>query len=136
MFCPLGHGAHKEDSPFLSSSDSASKRNDYYDKNLALFEVCLFAVHFVHCFTVNLKYNFVSIHSSILYSCTGIKLSEIAITNNSMSWNVSFFRKSWTSGQRSLLSLADWSVTQTLLRVSKSTRRQRMQMRLQENSLK
>ncbi|KAI7813766.1 solute carrier family 12 member 4 [Triplophysa rosa] len=33
-----GHGAHKEDSPFLSSSDSASKRNDYYDKNLALFE--------------------------------------------------------------------------------------------------
>uniref|UniRef100_A0A672M003 Solute carrier family 12 member 4 n=1 Tax=Sinocyclocheilus grahami TaxID=75366 RepID=A0A672M003_SINGR len=33
-----GHGNHKEDSPFLSSSDSASKRNDYYDKNLALFE--------------------------------------------------------------------------------------------------
>uniref|UniRef100_A0A672M0P9 Solute carrier family 12 member 4 n=1 Tax=Sinocyclocheilus grahami TaxID=75366 RepID=A0A672M0P9_SINGR len=32
------HGNHKEDSPFLSSSDSASKRNDYYDKNLALFE--------------------------------------------------------------------------------------------------
>uniref|UniRef100_A0A672M4P2 Solute carrier family 12 member 4 n=1 Tax=Sinocyclocheilus grahami TaxID=75366 RepID=A0A672M4P2_SINGR len=35
---PAGHGNHKEDSPFLSSSDSASKRNDYYDKNLALFE--------------------------------------------------------------------------------------------------
>ncbi|KAA0723402.1 Solute carrier family 12 member 4 [Triplophysa tibetana] len=33
-----GHGAHKEDSPFISSSDSASKRNDYYDRNLALFE--------------------------------------------------------------------------------------------------
>uniref|UniRef100_A0A673N160 Solute carrier family 12 member 4-like n=1 Tax=Sinocyclocheilus rhinocerous TaxID=307959 RepID=A0A673N160_9TELE len=33
-----GHGNHKEDSPFLSTSDSASKRNDYYDKNLALFE--------------------------------------------------------------------------------------------------
>ncbi|ROI15906.1 Solute carrier family 12 member 4 [Anabarilius grahami] len=43
--CPIendglqaGHGNHKEDSPFLSSSDSASKRNDFYDKNLALFE--------------------------------------------------------------------------------------------------
>uniref|UniRef100_A0A8C2HM50 Uncharacterized protein n=1 Tax=Cyprinus carpio TaxID=7962 RepID=A0A8C2HM50_CYPCA len=35
----LSHGNHKEDSPFLSSPDSASKRNDYYDKNLALFEV-------------------------------------------------------------------------------------------------
>uniref|UniRef100_A0A671LEF5 Solute carrier family 12 member 4-like n=1 Tax=Sinocyclocheilus anshuiensis TaxID=1608454 RepID=A0A671LEF5_9TELE len=33
-----GHGNHKEDSPFLSTSDAASKRNDYYDKNLALFE--------------------------------------------------------------------------------------------------
>uniref|UniRef100_A0A8C1MH82 Solute carrier family 12 member 4 n=1 Tax=Cyprinus carpio TaxID=7962 RepID=A0A8C1MH82_CYPCA len=33
-----GHGNHKEDSPFLSTSDSASKRSDYYDKNLALFE--------------------------------------------------------------------------------------------------
>ncbi|XP_691291.2 solute carrier family 12 member 4 [Danio rerio] len=33
-----GHGNHKEDSPFLSSSDSASKRNDFYDRNLALFE--------------------------------------------------------------------------------------------------
>ncbi|XP_063045086.1 solute carrier family 12 member 4 isoform X2 [Engraulis encrasicolus] len=33
-----GHGNHKEDSPFLSSSESASKKNDYYDKNLALFE--------------------------------------------------------------------------------------------------
>lgn len=33
-----GHGTHKEDSPFLSRSDSSSKRNDFYDKNLALFE--------------------------------------------------------------------------------------------------
>ncbi|XP_030650010.1 solute carrier family 12 member 4 isoform X2 [Chanos chanos] len=33
-----GHSNHKEDSPFLNSTDSASKRNDYYDKNLALFE--------------------------------------------------------------------------------------------------
>ncbi|XP_036439909.1 solute carrier family 12 member 4 [Colossoma macropomum] len=32
-----GHGNHKEDSPFLNTTDS-SKRNDYYDKNLALFE--------------------------------------------------------------------------------------------------
>lgn len=32
-----GHGNHKEDSPFLNSTDS-SKRSDYYDKNLALFE--------------------------------------------------------------------------------------------------
>uniref|UniRef100_A0A8C5H4M0 Solute carrier family 12 member 4 n=1 Tax=Gouania willdenowi TaxID=441366 RepID=A0A8C5H4M0_GOUWI len=31
-------GIHKEDSPFLNSSDSASKKNDFYDKNLALFE--------------------------------------------------------------------------------------------------
>uniref|UniRef100_A0A8C5H5C2 Solute carrier family 12 member 4 n=1 Tax=Gouania willdenowi TaxID=441366 RepID=A0A8C5H5C2_GOUWI len=34
----LGAGIHKEDSPFLNSSDSASKKNDFYDKNLALFE--------------------------------------------------------------------------------------------------
>uniref|UniRef100_A0A672IK64 Solute carrier family 12 member 4-like n=1 Tax=Salarias fasciatus TaxID=181472 RepID=A0A672IK64_SALFA len=33
-----GHGNHKEDSPFLSSPDSASKKNDFYDRNLALFE--------------------------------------------------------------------------------------------------
>uniref|UniRef100_A0A8C5NA75 Solute carrier family 12 member 4 n=1 Tax=Gouania willdenowi TaxID=441366 RepID=A0A8C5NA75_GOUWI len=33
-----GAGIHKEDSPFLNSSDSASKKNDFYDKNLALFE--------------------------------------------------------------------------------------------------
>uniref|UniRef100_A0A8C4GM41 Solute carrier family 12 member 4 n=1 Tax=Dicentrarchus labrax TaxID=13489 RepID=A0A8C4GM41_DICLA len=33
-----GHGNHKEDSPFLSSTDAASKKNDFYDKNLALFE--------------------------------------------------------------------------------------------------
>ncbi|XP_006641467.1 solute carrier family 12 member 4 isoform X1 [Lepisosteus oculatus] len=32
-----GHGNLKEDSPFLSVTDSA-KRNDFYDKNLALFE--------------------------------------------------------------------------------------------------
>uniref|UniRef100_A0A8C6VVJ3 Solute carrier family 12 member 4 n=1 Tax=Nothobranchius furzeri TaxID=105023 RepID=A0A8C6VVJ3_NOTFU len=33
-----GHGNHKEDSPFLSSPDSDGKRNDFYDRNLALFE--------------------------------------------------------------------------------------------------
>nr|UQS87553.1 solute carrier family 12 member 4 [Rhamdia quelen] len=33
-----GHGNHKEDVPFLSNTDMAAKRNDYYDKNLALFE--------------------------------------------------------------------------------------------------
>ncbi|XP_076849390.1 solute carrier family 12 member 4 [Brachyhypopomus gauderio] len=33
-----GHGNHKEDSPFLNSSDASPKRNDYYDRNLALFE--------------------------------------------------------------------------------------------------
>ncbi|MCJ8747257.1 hypothetical protein PDJAM_G00151320 [Pangasius djambal] len=33
-----GHGNHKEDVPFLNNTDSAAKRNDYYDKNLALFE--------------------------------------------------------------------------------------------------
>lgn len=37
-----GHGNHKEDSPFLSSADAAGKKNDFYDRNLALFEVCCF----------------------------------------------------------------------------------------------
>ncbi|MBN3299348.1 S12A4 protein, partial [Amia calva] len=32
-----GHGNHKENSPFLNNTDTA-KRNDYYDRNLALFE--------------------------------------------------------------------------------------------------
>ncbi|KAK1161867.1 solute carrier family 12 member 4-like isoform X1 [Acipenser oxyrinchus oxyrinchus] len=32
-----GHGQHKENSPFLNSADTANG-NDYYDKNLALFE--------------------------------------------------------------------------------------------------
>lgn len=34
-----GHGNHKEDSPFLTSGDASAKRSDYYDRNLALFEV-------------------------------------------------------------------------------------------------
>uniref|UniRef100_A0A8C3S642 Uncharacterized protein n=1 Tax=Chelydra serpentina TaxID=8475 RepID=A0A8C3S642_CHESE len=33
-----GHGNHKENSPFLNSSE-AGKGSDYYDRNLALFEV-------------------------------------------------------------------------------------------------
>jgi len=33
---PTGLGPHKEDSPFL---DGVPKRNDFYDRNLALFEV-------------------------------------------------------------------------------------------------
>ncbi|KPP61132.1 hypothetical protein Z043_120808 [Scleropages formosus] len=33
-----GHGNHKEDSPFLNSNDASAKQNDYYDRNLALFE--------------------------------------------------------------------------------------------------
>ncbi|KAK1890817.1 Solute carrier family 12 member 4 [Dissostichus eleginoides] len=33
-----GHGNHKEDRPFLNSADAASKNNDFYDRNLALFE--------------------------------------------------------------------------------------------------
>uniref|UniRef100_A0A8D0F371 Uncharacterized protein n=1 Tax=Strix occidentalis caurina TaxID=311401 RepID=A0A8D0F371_STROC len=32
------HGNHKENSPFLNSSE-AVKGGDYYDRNLALFEV-------------------------------------------------------------------------------------------------
>uniref|UniRef100_A0A672TEY6 Uncharacterized protein n=1 Tax=Strigops habroptila TaxID=2489341 RepID=A0A672TEY6_STRHB len=32
------HGNHKENSPFLNSSE-AGKGGDYYDRNLALFEV-------------------------------------------------------------------------------------------------
>lgn len=35
------HGNHTEDSPFLST-DAAGKKNEFYDRNLALFEVCLF----------------------------------------------------------------------------------------------
>jgi len=38
LFFFAGHGNHKENSPFLNSSE-ASKGGDYYDKNLALFEV-------------------------------------------------------------------------------------------------
>ncbi|CAB1445011.1 unnamed protein product, partial [Pleuronectes platessa] len=30
---------HQEDSPFFNSADTASKKNDFYDRNLALFEV-------------------------------------------------------------------------------------------------
>ncbi|XP_046897600.1 solute carrier family 12 member 4 isoform X1 [Hypomesus transpacificus] len=33
-----GLGNHKEDSPFLNSAESAAKKNDFYDRNLALFE--------------------------------------------------------------------------------------------------
>ncbi|KAJ8407879.1 hypothetical protein AAFF_G00269230 [Aldrovandia affinis] len=33
-----GHGNHKEDSPFLNNTDTAAKKNDFYDRNLALFE--------------------------------------------------------------------------------------------------
>ncbi|KAM3877343.1 solute carrier family 12 member 4 [Diretmus argenteus] len=33
-----GHGNHKEDSPFLNSAEAATKKNDFYDRNLALFE--------------------------------------------------------------------------------------------------
>ncbi|KAI3377701.1 hypothetical protein L3Q82_008857 [Scortum barcoo] len=33
-----GHGNHKEDSPFLNSADAGGKKNDFYDRNLALFE--------------------------------------------------------------------------------------------------
>uniref|UniRef100_A0A3Q3JGQ3 Solute carrier family 12 member 4 n=1 Tax=Monopterus albus TaxID=43700 RepID=A0A3Q3JGQ3_MONAL len=33
-----GHGNHKEDSPFLNSAEATSRKNDFYDRNLALFE--------------------------------------------------------------------------------------------------
>uniref|UniRef100_A0A994J5J8 Solute carrier family 12 member 4 n=1 Tax=Homo sapiens TaxID=9606 RepID=A0A994J5J8_HUMAN len=36
--CTLGHGNHRESSPFLSPLE-ASRGIDYYDRNLALFEV-------------------------------------------------------------------------------------------------
>lgn len=39
FFCLTGHGDHKEDSPFLNSPDASVKRSDFYDRNLALFEV-------------------------------------------------------------------------------------------------
>lgn len=35
---PIGHGSHRESSPFLSPLE-ASRGSDYYDRNLALFEV-------------------------------------------------------------------------------------------------
>uniref|UniRef100_A0A3Q2X9S9 Uncharacterized protein n=1 Tax=Hippocampus comes TaxID=109280 RepID=A0A3Q2X9S9_HIPCM len=38
LFPIIGHGNHKEDSPFLNSPDEKNK-NDFYDRNLALFEV-------------------------------------------------------------------------------------------------
>lgn len=38
FFFFAGHGNHKENSPFLNSSE-AGKGGDYYDRNLALFEV-------------------------------------------------------------------------------------------------
>lgn len=37
-FFSAGHGNHKESSPFLNNSE-AGKGGDYYDRNLALFEV-------------------------------------------------------------------------------------------------
>ena len=45
-----GHGNHKEDSPFLNSADAASKKNDFYDRNLALFEVCYFSPYLCKMF--------------------------------------------------------------------------------------
>lgn len=44
LYCFLAltdHGNHTEDSPFLSASDTSGKRSEFYDRNLALFEVCL-----------------------------------------------------------------------------------------------
>uniref|UniRef100_A0A8D3A8C3 Solute carrier family 12 member 4 n=1 Tax=Scophthalmus maximus TaxID=52904 RepID=A0A8D3A8C3_SCOMX len=38
LLSPIGHGNHNEDSPFLNSADAACKKNDFYDRNLALFE--------------------------------------------------------------------------------------------------
>lgn len=38
LFFFAGHGNHKENSPFLNSAE-AGKGGDYYDRNLALFEV-------------------------------------------------------------------------------------------------
>ena len=49
----IGLGNHKEDSPFLNNVDAARK-NDFYDRNLALFEVCLFKCYALH---TNLQHN-------------------------------------------------------------------------------
>lgn len=48
-----GHGNHKEDRPFLNSADATSKNNDFYDRNLALFEVCYFPPHLYKMFHVH-----------------------------------------------------------------------------------
>lgn len=40
------HGNHTEDSPFLGGADAAGKKNEFYDRNLALFEVCLIFLFF------------------------------------------------------------------------------------------
>lgn len=40
MLAFTDHGNHTEDSPFLSGADAGGKKNEFYDRNLALFEVC------------------------------------------------------------------------------------------------
>lgn len=50
------HGNHTEDSPFLST-DAAAKKNEFYDRNLALFEVCLVACFFFLNFATSLFLN-------------------------------------------------------------------------------
>lgn len=52
-----GHGNHKEDSPFLSSADAAGKKNDFYDRNLALFEVCCFFFFYFSICTPELNFH-------------------------------------------------------------------------------
>lgn len=90
-----GHGNHKEDSPFLGGADAAGKRSDFYDRNLALFEVFFF---FFSVVQLNM-----------------ILTSPLPPTT----------RRSWTSGPRFHLFSAAWSTTPTSRREPKSTRRRR-----------
>lgn len=109
LFPIIGHGNHKEDSPFLNSPDEKNK-NDFYDQNLALFEVFwTLAVKFKsrpHLWFIYLFFAcFFSLHSSPL----------------------SAFRKSWTSDPRCHLCSVVWSATQTSPRERRSMRRRRAQ---------
>lgn len=100
---PAGHGNHKEDSPFLGGADAAGKRSDYYDRNLALFEVALFLDFF-------------------FFFLFFVLVQPIMILTSSLPPTT---RRSWTSGPRFPLCSAAWSTTPTSRREPKSTRRRR-----------
>lgn len=94
---PEGHGNHNEDSPFLGADDAAGRRSDFYDRNLALFEVTP------------------PPPPPNLMQLNMILMSSLPSTS----------RRSWTSDQRSPLCLVAWSTTPTSRKEPKSTRRRK-----------